>query len=54
MALYCYISTKADTLLPDPWGPLAKYAPSTRITSNEEVRPLLEAPNQQAGQSTKR
>ncbi len=39
MALYSYFSTKADTLLSDPWGPLAKQVPSTTITSaNEEAR----------------
>ncbi len=42
ITLYRYFNTKADMLLQDPRGSLAKQVPSTRIMSaNEEVRPLL-------------
>ncbi len=55
ITLYHYFSTKADMLLYDPRGALAKQVQSTRITSaNEEVRPLLEAPDQRVGQSANR
>lgn len=49
MALYRYFKSSADTVLPDPLGPLSKTVPSTAIVSaNEEVRQVLNA--QQATQ----
>ncbi len=55
MALYRCFSTKADMLVPDPRGPLTKQVQSTRITlANEEMRPLLEARDKQAGRSAKK
>ncbi len=51
--MFRYFTTNADTMLPDPRGPLAKQIPSTSITSaNGEVRQLLQA--QQVAEPTKR
>ncbi len=44
MALFRYFATSADTVLPDPRGPLTRQIPSTAIASaNGEVRQLLQA-----------